>query len=79
MTEWMLILWVWIVAGCFAFFIRGNRLTEVPDILTTLFLVLAWPVWLSHYKGQHRGYQQQDDKVLVPIRITAREKTRRKE
>jgi len=78
MTEWMLIFWVWIIAGCFALYIRGDRLTEAPNLLTTLFLVLAWPLWLSHYKGQQRGSQQQDDKTLVPIRITVREKSRRK-
>lgn len=79
MADVLLLLWVWMIAGCFSLYSHSASLREDVDLASFLFLVLAWPWWLSQIK--HRNGDKRDgiDDTLAPIRIeTTDEQTRRR-
>ncbi len=76
MTELMLIVCIWTVAGAIAVYAYGVEMPKDADFLATVFLALAWPWWLSHYNANRK--EKTDDARLVPVRIETREKLSRK-
>jgi len=53
MSELMVLFAVWMVLGGLALSLRASNLLRDAGLLRVLFLVLAWPVTLSHYKSPH--------------------------
>lgn len=79
MAEIVLLLWVWVIAGCFSLYAHSASLSEDVDLGTVLILVLAWPWWLGHHRDRSEGGRHAADAKLVPIRVDIKEeKTRRR-
>lgn len=79
MADVVLLLWVWVIAGCFSLYAHSASLREDVDLASVFFLVLAWPWWLSQHKHRHDGKRDNADNTLAPIRVeTTNEKKRRR-
>lgn len=52
MSELMLIFAAWMVLGGLALSLRASNALRDAGVLRVLFLVLAWPITLGHYKSQ---------------------------
>lgn len=53
MNELMVLFAVWMVLGGLALSLRAPNVLRDAGLPRVLFLVLAWPVTLSHYKSPH--------------------------
>lgn len=53
MSELMVLFAVWMVLGGLALSLRAPSVFRDAGILRVLFLVLAWPITLSHYRSPH--------------------------
>lgn len=79
MADVVLLLWVWVLAGCFSLYAHSASLREDVNLGTVFFLVLTWPWWLSHHRHRDRGGPGDVDDNMVPIRVeTTDEKPRRR-
>jgi len=79
MADVVLLLWVWMIAGCFSLYAHSASLREDVDLASFFFLVLAWPWWLSQRKHRHDHKRGDVDHTLAPIRIeTSDDKARRR-
>lgn len=78
MVDVELLLWVWVLAGCFALYAHGAHLREKVDLGGVIFLVVTWPWWLSQHT--HGRNQQRSDRNenFAPIRIDTTDKEQRR-
>lgn len=78
MADVVLWTWLWTIAGCFALYVHSDQIKRDASLLEVVFLVVAWPWWLSHYKTSVRREGEDKNPSVVPVRIEAPHRKPRK-
>lgn len=78
MVELMLWTWAWTIAGCFALHVHSGQIKREMGLLEVAVLVVAWPWWLSHYRGGAHRSRKDNNPSVVPVRIEPPHKKPRK-
>lgn len=79
MSELMVLFAVWMVLGGLALSLRAPNVLRDAGLLRVLFLVLAWPVTLSHYKSPHdEGSELRPRPIRVQVENEQHKKARKR-
>lgn len=78
MVDVVLLLWVWVLAGCFALYAHSASLAKDIDLGSVFFLVMTWPWWLT--QSARRGNDQRTDthQNFAKVRIDETDKKQRR-